>query len=104
MQDWENPTPLMVAGIHISILQQKDELALELIGKIDDDVITPYMLHWIDLLSRTKAWKRVGPLIELFSSKLKSYLDFLRTYHSCAAFTRSALKAIGAIRFGKWKG
>ena len=94
LKDWENPTPLMMAGIHISFLQQKDELALELIGKIDDEVITPYMLHWIELLSQTKSWKRVGPVIELFSSKLKSYLDFLRTYHSCAAFTRSALKAI----------
>ncbi|SDN04369.1 SWIM zinc finger domain-containing protein [Bacillus sp. OK048] len=93
-QEWENLNPLMVAGVHISILQQKDELALDLIGKIDDNVITPYMLHWIDLLSLTKAWKRVGPFIELFSSKLKGYLEFLRTYHSCAAFTRSALKAI----------
>ncbi len=94
LQDWENPTPLMVAGVHLSFLRQKDELALELIGKIDDKVIIPYMLHWIELLSQTKAWKRVGPLIELFSSKLKGYLNFLRTYHSCAAFTRSALKAI----------
>ena len=38
-QDWENLNPLMVAGVHISILQQKDELALDLIGKIDDNVI-----------------------------------------------------------------
>jgi hypothetical protein len=94
LKDWENPTPLMVAGVHLSFLRQKDELALELIGKIDDKVIIPYMLHWIELLSQTKAWKRVGPLIEMFSSKLKGYLNFLRTYHSCAAFTRSALKAI----------
>ncbi len=94
LQDWENPNPLMVAGIHISFLQQKDELALDLINKIDDKVITPYLLHWVDLLSQTKAWKRVGPLIELFISKLKGYLDFLRTYHTCASFTRSALKAI----------
>lgn len=94
LKDWENPNPLIVAGIHISVLQQKDELALDLIHKIDDKVITPYLLHWIELLSQMKAWKRVGPLIELFISKLKGYLDFLRTYHSCAAFTRSALKAI----------
>lgn len=94
VKSWENPTPLMVAGVHISFLRQKDELALELIGKIDDQVIVPYILHWIELLSQNKVWKRVGPLIELFSSKLKGYLNFLRTYHSCAAFTRSALKAI----------
>lgn len=94
LKDWENPNPLMIAGIHISFLQQKDELALDLIHKMDDKVITPYMLHWIDLLSQTKAWKRVGPLVELFSAKLRGYLDFLRAYHSCASFTRSSLKAI----------
>ncbi|TDL72373.1 SWIM zinc finger family protein [Rhodococcus qingshengii] len=94
LQEWENPNPLMIAGIHISFLQQKDELALDLIHKMDDKVITPYLLHWIDLLSQTKAWKRVGPIIELFSAKLKGYLDFLRAYHSCASFTRSSLKAI----------
>jgi hypothetical protein len=96
LEDWENPTPLMIAGIHIGILQQKDELALELIHKMDDKVITPYLLHWIDLLSQSKAWKRVGPFIELFSTKLKGYLDFLRAYHSCASFTRSSLKAVSA--------
>ncbi|MFP7298657.1 SWIM zinc finger domain-containing protein [Neobacillus niacini] len=94
LQEWENPNPLMIAGIHISLLQQKDELALDLINKMDDKVITPYMLHWIELLSQTKAWKRVGPFIELFSGKLRGYLDFLRAYHSCASFTRSSLKAI----------
>ncbi|MEH6991194.1 SWIM zinc finger family protein [Neobacillus drentensis] len=94
LKEWENPNPLMIAGIHISFLQQKDELALDLIHKMDDKVITPYLLHWIDLLSQTKAWKRVGPIIELFSAKLKGYLDFLRAYHSCASFTRSSLKAI----------
>ncbi|MEH7180616.1 SWIM zinc finger family protein [Neobacillus vireti] len=93
-KEWENLNPLMIAGVHISFLQQKDELALDLIDKIEDSLITPYMLHWIDLLSQTKSWKRVGPVVELFASKLKSYLAFLRTYHSCAAFTRSALKAI----------
>jgi hypothetical protein len=94
LNEWENPNPLMIAGIHISFLQQKDELALDLIHKMDDMVITPYMLHWIDLLSQSKAWKRVGPIIELFSGKLKGYLDFLRAYHSCASFTRSSLKAV----------
>ncbi|WP_256989026.1 SWIM zinc finger domain-containing protein [Bacillus sp. EB106-08-02-XG196] len=94
LKEWENPNPLMIAGIHISFLQQKDELALDLIHKMDDKVITPYMLHWIDLLSQTKVWKRVGPLVELFSAKLRGYLDFLRAYHSCASFTRSSLKAI----------
>lgn len=94
LEEWENPHPLMIASIHISFLQQKDELALDLISKIDDPVITPYLLHWIDLLSQSKAWKRVGPLVELFTSKLKGYLEFLRTYHSCASFSRSALKAI----------
>jgi hypothetical protein len=94
MQEWENPNPLMVAEIHQHFLLSEDENALKLIHVIDDSTITPYMLHWIEMLTQQKAWKRVGPVIEEFLQKIKGYLDFLRSYHSSASFVRTALRAI----------
>lgn len=94
LQDWENPVPLAVARIHLNILQQNDELALKIMAQITDDLFTAYMVFWIDYLSQLKAWKRVGPLIELFLQKVKGYLEHLGGYHSCTAFTRNALRAV----------
>lgn len=94
LQDWENPVPLAVATIHLNLLLQHDELALKLMGQIDDDLFTPYLVYWIDYLSQLKAWKRTGPVIELFVQKVKGYLEHLGAYHSCAAFSRNALRSI----------
>ncbi len=94
LQDWENPLPLMVAGIHISILAGDDEKALKLVGQFSAEEIAPYLVYWIDYLSGLKAWKRVGPVIELFLQKVKAYLETLGGYHSCVTFTRNALKSV----------
>ncbi|MDR6999297.1 SWIM zinc finger family protein [Neobacillus niacini] len=94
LQDWENPRPLMIAGVHLNFLLQKDDSALRLIHTYEDDWTTPYMIYWIDLLSSQKAWKRVGSVIELFIGKIKTYLDYLNGYHSCASFSRTAIRAI----------
>lgn len=94
LQDWENPGPLMIAGIHLHFLLQKDDSALRSIHSCGDEFVTPYMIHWIDFLSGQKAWKRVGPVIELFLGKIKRYLDQLDGYRSCASFTRTAIRAI----------
>ncbi|MEH7301011.1 SWIM zinc finger family protein [Neobacillus drentensis] len=94
LHDWENPAPLMVAGIHINLLLGDDEAALKLVGQFEDRVIVPYLLYWIDYLSQLKAWRRVGVLIELFLQKIKGYLEELGGYHSCVAFVRDALRAV----------
>jgi hypothetical protein len=94
LQDWENPAPLMLAGIHINLLLQNDELALKLVGHFGDEEIAPYMIYWIDYLTHQKAWKRVGAVIELFLQKIKAYLENVGTYHICATFVRNALRAI----------
>ncbi|MCM2535765.1 SWIM zinc finger family protein [Neobacillus pocheonensis] len=94
LQDWENPLPLMIAGIHLNFLLHNDEAALKMVGRVGDEVVTPYLIHWIDLFSHQKAWKRVSPVIELFLQKLKAYLEELGGYHSCSSFTKTALKAI----------
>jgi hypothetical protein len=92
--DWQNPLPLMLARIHLNLLLGDDEQVLKNLNLIEDDVITPYMLQWINYLTGQKAWKRVGPLIELFLVKLKAYLEVLGGYHSCTSFTRTAVKAV----------
>jgi hypothetical protein len=94
LHDWENPAPLMVAGIHINLLLGDDEAALKQVGLFDDAVIVPYLVYWIDYLSGLKAWRRVGPLIELFLQKIKAYLEELGGYHSCVSFVRDALRAV----------
>ncbi|EKN66484.1 zinc finger SWIM domain-containing protein [Neobacillus bataviensis LMG 21833] len=94
LQDWENPLPLMAAGVHLNLLVGDDERALELVGLFSAAEIAPYMVYWIDYLSGLKAWRRVGPVIELFLQKVKPYLEALAGYHSCAAFVRNALRAV----------
>jgi hypothetical protein len=94
LREGENPVPLLIASIHLHYLQGDDESALNLLRQIEDDIATPFMLHWIDQLTQLKAWKRVGTMIELFLQKIRGYLDELRSYHSCTGFTREALKTI----------
>ncbi|WP_160724111.1 SWIM zinc finger family protein [Bacillus sp. USDA818B3_A] len=96
LQDWENPLPMMVAGVHLNLLVGDDEAAMKLIGQFADEEIVPYMLFWIEYLSALKAWRRVGALIELFLQKVKAYLLALGGYHSCVTFARNALKAVAA--------
>ncbi|MEH7356120.1 SWIM zinc finger family protein [Neobacillus drentensis] len=94
LQDWENPMPLMVAGVHINLLHGNDKTALKLVGQFAAKEIAPYMVYWIDYLSGLKAWRRVGPVIELFLQKVKAYLEDLGGYHSCTTFARNALRSM----------
>ncbi|MFJ5718174.1 SWIM zinc finger domain-containing protein [Neobacillus sp. NPDC093127] len=94
LQDWENPVPLAVATIHLNLLLQHDELALKLMAQIKDDLFTPYLVYWIDYLSQLKAWRRAGPVIEIFVHRVKGYLEHLGAYHSCSVFSRNALRSI----------
>jgi hypothetical protein len=94
LQDWESPAPLLLAGIHLNFLLGDDEAALKLTGPFGDEEIAPYLVYWIEFLSGLKAWKRVGPVIELFLQKVKGYLEWLGGYHSCATFVRNALRAV----------
>ncbi|MEH7307905.1 SWIM zinc finger family protein [Neobacillus drentensis] len=94
LQDWESPAALLLAGIHLNFLLGNDEAALKLVGPFSDEEITPYLVFWIDYLSGLKAWKRVGPVIELFLQKVKEYLEQLGGYHSCATFVRNALRSV----------
>jgi SWIM zinc finger len=95
LQEWENAVPLMVAGIHLNLLLANDEEASRQINLMTDEVVAPYMIHWIEFLSAQKAWKRVGPFIELFLGKIKRYLDHVSGYQACSTFTRTAIRAIG---------
>jgi hypothetical protein len=92
--DFENPMPLMIAGIHQNVMLGNDEQAFRLMDQIEDQLITPYMLFWIDWMSQHKEWKQVGAVIEVFLQKIKGYLAYLDSYYPCSNFTRMALKAI----------
>ncbi|WP_066309730.1 SWIM zinc finger family protein [Bacillus sp. FJAT-29814] len=94
LDDEENPLALEVTMIHLYFLLDNDELALKLAGRIDDPALVPFMIYWIDFFTVAKAWRRVGPVIDMFLSKLKGYLERLASYHSRSAFVRTALRAI----------
>lgn len=94
LPEWNNPLPLLIASIHLHLLAGDDERALSLIDRIDDQTVTPYMLFWLNLLSGQKAWKRVGPLVDVFLQKVKRYLLFLTSYNACSSFSRLAIRAI----------
>ncbi|MGG1679248.1 SWIM zinc finger domain-containing protein [Neobacillus sp. NRS-1170] len=96
LQDWENPLPLVAGRIHLNFLLQNDELALKMLGMVNDATLTPYLVYWIDYLSQLKAWRRVGPVVDLFLQKIKGYLEVLGGYRSCTTFTRTALRAIAS--------
>lgn len=92
--EWENPVPLIIAGIQLHLLLDEDEQALDMLRRTDDAVIVPYLLYWIDDFTLAKNWKRVGPLIDCLLSKIRGYLADLVGYQSCSRFTALALKAI----------
>lgn len=96
LQDWQNPLALMVAAVHLNVLIGDDEKAMKLIGQFTAEEIAPYLVYWIEYLSGLKAWKRVGPMIELFLTKVKDYLESLPGYHSRTGFSRTALRAVAA--------
>jgi hypothetical protein len=96
LESWENSTPLIIAAVHLTILAQDDDVALEMVEKTADEVIVPYLIYWIELLAQAKAWKRVGPFIEVLVQKIKGYFAYVRTYHTCASFSRMAMKHISA--------
>ncbi|WP_243449898.1 SWIM zinc finger family protein [Neobacillus terrae] len=91
--DWQNPLPLMIAGVHINFVLQRDEKALGLIEAIKGTEAVPYLLYWINWFTSQKAWDRAEPVVELFIQKIKRYMDELN-YYGTMSFTKMSLKAI----------
>jgi hypothetical protein len=94
LDDEASPLALEVTMIHLYFLLENDELALKLAGRVEDEDLVPYMVYWIESFTAAKAWRRVGPVIELFLGKLKGYLERLVSYQSRSAFVRTAMRAI----------
>ena len=94
LEEWENPVPLEIAAAHLYFLLGNDELAMKFINRMEDDVVTPYIVYWIGYFSAGKAWGRALMMIELLLQKLKGYLDVLGSYHSRSKFTRNVLRTV----------
>ncbi|GHH98723.1 SWIM zinc finger family protein [Neobacillus kokaensis] len=97
VQEDENPLPLVVASIHLCVLLGEDEHALDLIDLVDDELIVPFIVYWIEFLSIMKAWKRAGRWIDVFLQKLKGYLDSAGIgggFHGRTGFMRTVLRVI----------
>jgi hypothetical protein len=94
LEDWRNPLPLLIGGIHQNLMLEEEERALGMMNSIEERFLLPYLLYWIDLFTGMKAWKRVEPLVEVLVVRIRRYLEFLESYHACTSFTRLAVRAI----------
>jgi hypothetical protein len=94
LEDWKNPLPLLVGGIHQCLLLEEEERALALMNTIEERYLLPYLLYWIDYFTAMKAWKRVEPLVEVLVARVRRYVEVLGSYHACTSFTRLAVKSI----------
>jgi hypothetical protein len=94
LEDWQNPLPLLIGGIHQNLMLEEEERALGMMNSIEERYLLPYLLYWIDLFTGMKAWKRAEPLVEVLVVRMRRYLEFLGSYHACTSFTRLAVRAI----------
>jgi hypothetical protein len=94
LEDWQNPLPLLIGGIHQFLMMEEEERALAMMNSIEERYLLPYMLYWIDLLTVAKAWKRAEPLVEVLVTRMRRYLEALESYHASTSFTRLAARAI----------
>ncbi len=85
--------PVTVGLIHQNILAKKDEEALELIAQLGM-ISVPYLLYWLEQFTFQKEWKRLGPYIDQFLSRLNGYLRGLGSYDACIDFTGMALDLV----------
>lgn len=85
--------PVQVGLIHQDILAKKDDEGLELLANLEM-IGVPYMLYWLEQFTFQKEWKRIGPFIDLFVSRLNGYLRGLHSYDACIDFTGMALDLV----------
>jgi hypothetical protein len=85
--------PVQVGLIHQDILAKKDDEGLELLTSLGM-IGVPYMLYWLEQFTFQKEWKRIGPFIDLFVSRLNGYLRDLHSYDACIDFTGMALDLV----------
>ncbi|MGJ7920790.1 SWIM zinc finger family protein [Neobacillus sp. LXY-4] len=85
--------PLLLGLVHQHILARNDEQALDSLAGLETKVV-PYLLYWMEVLSSQKEWKRVGPFVEQFVSRLHPYLEFLGDYDACVDFTGLAMDLV----------
>ncbi len=88
-----NHLPVAVGLIHQQILAKNDDQALELMTRLGDP-LTPHMFYWLELLTEQKEWKRLGPYIDHFISRLHNYLGLLSDFNAGTEFTMLAMEVL----------
>lgn len=85
--------PSMVGYVHLHIVERNDDQALSVLN-VPNEIMTPYMLYWLDLFTAQKDWNRMGPYVEAFIHKLRDYLKRSDDYYACMDFTQLAIRSI----------
>ena len=85
--------PVVVGLIHQQILAKNDDQALEWMARVGEP-LTPHMFYWLEQLTEQKEWKRLGPYIDYFISRLHNYLGLLSDFNAGTEFTMLAMEVL----------
>lgn len=89
----EKTNTYMIAAIHLSLLNDKDEQAVSLLSQLGPDAC-PYLYYWIQRLNDLDHEMRALPFIEFLNQNLKEFLKKLDNYYEAADFVRTIASPI----------
>ena len=84
-------TDYTIVAIHLSLLENQDEQAKELLSDLKPDAI-PYFFYWLNVLSD----KRPLPFIEFVIAHVGSFLPVLDDYYERVDFVRTFTRPISS--------
>lgn len=84
---------LEIAIIHLAILLEQDQLALDKIAQIGSSS-APFALRWLKLLQAERLKKRLGVYLPAFLEQIIAYISSLTRNYEQAQFTRALFQVL----------
>ncbi|MFD9626078.1 hypothetical protein [Peribacillus muralis] len=81
-------TSYSLAAIHLSLLENQDKQAIELLLDLKKDAC-PYIFYWLNLLSESDNRSRAIPFIEFIIANVQEFLADLTDYYQRVDFVRT---------------
>ncbi|MEK3888483.1 SWIM zinc finger family protein [Bacillus sp. FSL K6-3431] len=88
-----NDSRIEIAAIHLAILLENDEWALDHISQLGPD-IAPFALRWLKLLQAERSKKRMTVYLPAFITQIIAYISTLSRNYEQAQFTRSLFQVL----------
>lgn len=81
-------TSYILAAIHLSLLENHDKQAIELLHELKKDAC-PYIFYWLNLLAESENRARAIPFIEFINNNVQEFLAGLSDYYKRVDFVRT---------------